>query len=313
LSNTTINKTLFIINPKAGNGKPDELVKELKPAIAKYNIKGEFVFTANQGDAKLLTQKSIKSGIRHFVVVGGDGTLNEVVNGMFQQKEISTSGFYLGILPRGTGNDWSRYYKMPHNIDEAMKIIAGNYSITQDIGKIEFYNHAIKNEAYFINIAGFAFDAAVVLATNQMQERGKRQKSAYLFNLLKCMFQHKNMHMDILVNEQKISDNIFSISIGNGKYSGGGMVQTPNAVINDGILDVTVYLNLKKIAIIKNVSKLYNNKILEVKGVRSYKTDNLTIKTPSISIAEIDGEIIEGNIFNISVISNSLNILVPQE
>jgi YegS/Rv2252/BmrU family lipid kinase len=313
LSDTKINKTLFIVNPKAGKGKPNDLINELKPAMDKYKIKGELVFTEEQGDARLLTQKAISKGIRHFVVVGGDGTLNEVVNGMFLQKEVPSSEFYLGIITRGTGNDWSRYYEMPHDINEAMRVIAGGYSIYQDIGKIEYLYNGIINFAYFINIAGFAFDAAVVQATNEMLERGKRKKSAYLFNLLKCMIRHKNVPMEIKVNNKVISDNVFSISIGNGKYSGGGMVQTPNAIINDGLLDATIYFNLTRWAVIKNVSKLYNNRILEVKGIKDYKTKELIITTNNSALAETDGEIITGNSFKISVIEKSLNILCPQK
>lgn len=313
MSDTTVYKTLFIVNPKAGKGKPSDLINELKPAINKYEINGELVFTEEQGDARLLTQKAISKGVRHFVVVGGDGTLNEVVNGIFMQKEVPSSEFYLGIIARGTGNDWSRYYNMPHSINEAMSVIAGDYSIPQDIGKIEYINNDISKDAYFINIAGFAFDAAVVQATNEMLERGKRKKSAYLFNLLKVMIRHKNVPMEIQVNNQLIADNVFSISIGNGKYSGGGMVQTPNAVINDGYLDITIYLNLTRWAVIKNVSKLYNNRILEVKGIKDFKTKELIVKTNNSSLAEIDGEIIEGNTFKISVIEQSLNILCPKK
>jgi YegS/Rv2252/BmrU family lipid kinase len=305
----SVNKYLFIFNPKAGAGNDIVFKEELLRVLDNYLINYKLVETSAPKHAYRYTQEYISFGYKHFVIVGGDGTLNEVVNGMFTQKIVPTTDFFLGMIPMGTGNDWARYFQLSSNLDEAVKRIVDGDSILQDIGVITYYKDEVETQSYFVNIAGFGFDAAIVLATNKMHERGKRKKSAYLFNLLKCMIRYKNIFMQIDINGELVSGPVYSISVGNGKYSGGGMSQTPNACINDGLLDVTIYMRLTKLRIIRNVAKLYNGKILSIKGVSAYKTTKFTISSADSLFAEIDGEVIGGGPFTVSIIPNAIHVM----
>ncbi|MDD3740573.1 MAG: diacylglycerol kinase family lipid kinase [Bacteroidales bacterium] len=304
------NKFFFLINPNAGNEGGEREWPKIEELILKIGLNYEYAFTEAIGHAQKIIKEKILEGFRKFVVVGGDGTLNETVNGIFTQTEIPTTDIYIGLMQMGTGNDWARYYGFENDYEKAIqRLIKGN-SCRQDIGKISYHANENTKSAYFINIAGLCFDSVVVKATNVMKERGRRTKSAYLISLLKSLIKYRAWELKISINDEILEGKFLSISIGNGKYSGGGMMQTPSAVINDGYLDVTVYENMSKLKIVLNIKKLYNGKILEIKGVRSFRTKSFKIESKQNIFAETDGEIIGSTPYEISIIPDSINIFV---
>ncbi|PLX09434.1 MAG: diacylglycerol kinase [Marinilabiliales bacterium] len=271
-------KYFFIINPNAGNEGGSREWPKIEEMLKANDIEFDFAFTEKVGHAEQLVTDKITKSYRKFIVVGGDGTLNEVTNGIFKQKDVPTNEIYLGLIQMGTGNDWARYYNMKPIYQEEMERLKKCPSKLQDVGKVEYHCDGENKSSYFINVAGLCFDSTVVKATNEMKERGRRTKFAYLISLLKSLIKYKPWHLKIYINDEVLEGEFLSISIGNGKFSGGGMIQTPEAVIDDGFLHVTIYQNMPKYKIVTNVKKLYNSKILKVKGVRSFKTQKFRIE-----------------------------------
>ncbi len=303
-------KYFFIINPNAGNEGGSREWPKIQEMLNNNQIDYDYVFTEKVGHAEQIVTNKIIESYRKFVIVGGDGTLNEVTNGIFKQKNVPTNQLYVGIIQMGTGNDWARYYNMKPDFDEEMKRLKKCSSKIQDVGKIEYLHNGENKSAYFINIAGLCFDSTVVKTTNEMKARGRRTKFAYLIALLKSLISYKPWHLKIAINDEVLEGEFLSISIGNGKYSGGGMEQTPDAVIDDGYLHVTIYQNMHKFKIVTNVKKLYNGKILSIKGVKSYKTQKFRIESKETIFAETDGEIIGSTPYEVSIIPASLNVIV---
>ncbi|MDD4149972.1 MAG: diacylglycerol kinase family lipid kinase [Bacteroidales bacterium] len=303
-------KYFFVINPNAGNegGKLEwpKIVTMLKSNSIEY----DFAFTQHVGHAEEIVTQKILESYRKFIVVGGDGTMNEVTNGIFKQKSVPTTEIYLGLIQMGTGNDWARYYDMKPDYNEEMERLKNCPSRIQDVGKIEYRCEGEQKSAYFINIAGLCFDSTVVKGTNEMKERGRRTKFAYLISLLKSLIKYKPWHLKIHINDEILEGPFLSISIGNGKFSGGGMIQTPDAKIDDGYLHVTIYQNMPKYKMITNINKLYNSKILTVKGITSYKTKGFKIESEEPIFAETDGELIGSTPYEISILPASLNVIV---
>ena len=302
----------FIINPNAGKEEAKHKWPLIERILGQKNIKYSFAFTEKQGDAEKITIEKISEGFRYFVVVGGDGTLNEVVNGIFKQNSEAYSEIHLGLIQMGTGNDWSRYYGFNNDIENSVKRIENINIKQQDVGKIIFNDNGESKEAYFINVAGLCFDAVVVKATNAMKERGQRTKSAYLIALLSSLIKYKPWDLKIKINGTELCGKFLSISIGNGKYSGGGMMQTPDAIIDDGMLDVTIYEDMPKSKVVKNVKKLYDGTVTKVSGVKTFRCKTLQIENlnpQSVIFAETDGEIIGNGPYTITVMHKVLNIL----
>lgn len=308
--NLNANKFFFIINPNAGNGKSKKEWIKITKLISCENINYDFSFTKYIGNAEEIVTKKIYEGYKKFVVVGGDGTLNEVVNGIFKQKQVKTTDIYLGLFSMGTGNDWARYYNFSNDYNESIDRIKWEDSKLQDIGKVTYYINNQQKEAFFINVAGLCFDSIVVNETNKMKIRGRRSKASYLSSLLKSLLKYKAQKLKIFINNKTIEGDFLSLSIGNGKYSGGGMIQTPNAVIDDGLFDVTIYPKMNKLKIITSVNKLYNGKIYNIQNIQNLKTSNLKIEANNNIFAETDGEIIGGPPYEFSIIPKALNVFV---
>lgn len=304
------NKYFFLINPNAGNQCANREWPVIEGLLKEKVVDYQFEFTTGVGHAESIVNQKIFEGFRNFVVIGGDGTLNETINGIFKQVVVPTTDIYIGLILMGTGNDWARYYGFTTDYKIEIDRIINAKSVRQDVGKINYYIDDRSKCGYFINVAGLCFDSVVVKATNIMKERGRRTKSAYLVSLLKSLIEYKPWNLKIFVNDEILQGNFLSISIGNGKYSGGGMQQTPEAVVNDGFLDITIYENMPKIKIIINIKKLYNGKIMSIKGVRGLRTKSVRIESSQKIFAETDGELIGNAPYEISIIPSSINIFV---
>lgn len=303
-------KYFFVINPNAGNEDGKKEWPNIVELLLEENIYFDFEFTDSTGHAERIVIEKIQEGFKKFIVVGGDGTLNEVVNGIFKQNHTPSSDIYIGIFCMGTGNDWARYYGFSKSHIDAVERLKNGDSKVQDVGKIEYGKGNNPKHAYFINIAGLCYDSVVVHATNEMKERGKRTAMGYLQSLLKSLIHYKPWKLKVFINDEVLEGKFLSISIGIGKFSGGGMIQTPNAVIDDGYFDVTIYPNMSKLKMIFNVRKLYNGKILSIKGVKSFRTKQLNIEAKNATFAQTDGEIIGNAPYEITVIPQSINILI---
>lgn len=304
------NKFFFLINPNAGNEDGEREWPYISRLLAENNVNFQFAFTERIGHAEEIISEKISSGWRNFVIVGGDGTLNETINAVFKQNSVPTTEINLGLMQMGTGNDWARYYGFDTDYQKVINRLLTGKTKRQDVGKISYVANGDIRQAYFINIAGLCFDSVVVKATNRMKERGKRTKSAYIISLLRSLIKYKPWHLKIAINDEILEGKFLSISIGNGKYSGGGMMQTPDAVIDDGWLHVTIYKNMPKFKIVTNIKKLYSGTILNVNGVRSFKTKEFKIESLETIFAETDGEIIGSTPYLIGIVPNSVNVFV---
>jgi len=281
---------LAIVNPNAGNGKGLRDWHLIAEFIKQVNLSYTVKFTESKGHAMLLTSEAVKDGCRNIITIGGDGTLNEVVNGIFTVNTCPSSEISLALIPVGTGNDWGRMFGIPLDYEKAVRIIKEGKQMLHDIGMLTYFDGAEKKNRYFINIAGLGFESVVVKRTNYQKDRGRSGKAIYFYNLLMSLLSYKNTRAEIIVDGEKKSADVFSINVGNGKYCGGGMRQTPDALPDDGLLDVTVINGIGKIEIIRSLKMLYDGTILSHPKIDGYKCRNLKVSSEAILWAEADGE-----------------------
>lgn len=302
-------KWLVIVNPNAGNGKGKKDWDRIAEIFFRENISIVPHFTERKGAARDLAQEGAKDGFRKIVSVGGDGTLNEVVNGLFTQEYCSPSEFTLGLIPVGTGNDWGRMFGIPLMYEGAVSVIKECKVIRHDIGIISYYsgNEMLKN--YFINIAGLGFEAVVVKKTNKQKDKGRSNKAIYFYNLLTSLLTYRNTEADLIIDGRKTTAKVFSINVGNGRFCGGGMRQTPDALPDDGMLDITVIRDMSKLEIIKSLPLLYDGTILSHQKVDGYRATNLRVESKSILYAEADGESLGHTPAEFSIIPAAINVI----
>lgn len=299
----------FIINPFAGRKKAVKEWLVLESMLKTKNLLYDFHITTKGGEAQEVVKIKLVEGYRKFIVIGGDGTINEVINGLFSQKLVDTRELVLGSIILGTCNDWARYYKMKKDFPLAIERLISGKTVKQDICKIQYTTENEEKEIFFINVAGLGLDSAIVQSTNKMHEYGRTQ-IAYFLSLIKCFIVFKPNIMKISIAGEVLEDNFLSMGIGNGKFSGGGMQQTPDALIDDGYLDVSLYPNMPKIKMIANIMKLYKGTIKSLKGIRCFREKTFSVSSDSDILLECDGELVKGNNFEFSVIPLSINVLV---
>jgi YegS/Rv2252/BmrU family lipid kinase len=306
---TDQNEWLIIVNPNAGNGKGEKDWARISELLTKEKIHYAVIFTERKGHAIHLTLEALEAGYRKIITVGGDGTLNEVVNGVYTSKSCKPIDITLSLIPVGTGNDWGRMFGIPLDYERAVQIIGENKILVHDIGKVSFYNGTEKKERYFINIAGLGFESVVVSKTNYQKDRGHGGKLIYFYNLLTSLMSYKNTQAEIVIDGETIHADVFSINIGNGRYCGGGMRQTPNAVPDDGFLDVTVINGMGKFEIIRNLKILYDGTILSHPKIQGYRCKNIKVSSDSVLHTEADGESLGHTPAEFSIISAGINIV----
>lgn len=300
---------LVIVNPNAGNGKGRKDWELISSGLRNHGLLWSEHFTEKKGHAIILSQEAIAAGYRKIICVGGDGTLNETVNGVFNQKICPTTEITLGLIPVGTGNDWGRMFGIPLNYEGAIQIIRDGKTMLHDIGKVGYFNGENKGERYFINIAGVGFESVVVRRTNVQKDAGKSGKTIYFYNLLMSLLSYKNTKTEIVIDGKKTEADVFSLNVGNGRYCGGGMQQTPFALPDDGVLDVTVIKGIGKLEIILNLKILYNGKILNHPKVAGYKCKNVAVRSDSVLYVEADGESLGQAPAEFSIIPSGINII----
>jgi YegS/Rv2252/BmrU family lipid kinase len=306
---TDRNEWLVIVNPNAGNGKGEKDWDKISDLLTKEIVDYTVNFTERKGHAIQLTIEALEAGFRKIITVGGDGTLNEVVNGVFSSKSCKSTDITLSLIPVGTGNDWGRMFGIPLDYSKAVKIISEGKRMLHDVGLISFYNGSEKINRYFINIAGMGFESVVVKKTNFQKDNGHGGKLIYFYNLLTSLLSYKNTMARIIIDGKETQANVFSINIGNGRYCGGGMRQTPDALPDDGLLDLTVINGMGKFEIIRNLKILYDGTILSHPKIEGYKCKNIMVNSDSIMYIEADGESLGHTPAGFTIIPSGINIV----
>ncbi len=312
------NKWLVVVNPKASVGKSGKDWPLIKQTLINEGIEFDDVLTEYPRHAiEIVRNAIVEKGYRKFISVGGDGTNNEVINGIFTQEAVPTTEITMATMPIGTGNDWRRTFDIPLEYDKVAKIIKAQHTYAHDIGKLTYYDDGNTRIRYFLNAAGTGLDEMVCHSTNMMKQQGKGGTIRYLISLVKCMLTYKVTHIQLTIDDELVFDDaILNLSIGNGRFNGGGMMTMPNAIPNDGLLDVTV---IKKVSIFKfaaNVKNIYDgsfiNKIDEVKTFRGKNIHIFSIPPHSVKV-ETEGENLNNSPFDFEVLPKAVNMVIPKD
>ena len=234
-------KWFVIVNPVAGGGRGLDHFPQISRYLRDAQILCEPVFTEHKFHATELTVTAVNEGYRHIIVVGGDGTLHEVVNGLFIQQKVCPDEVLLAVVAVGTGNDWVRTFGISNRYQDAVKAISEGYSFLQDVGVVSYEESHYRQSRYMANVAGAGFDAHVVRKFSHLKKKGRKNRWIYTWCLVRQFFRYKSTGMKVWVDDRLVYNNLLlSIAIGICKYNGGGMQQLPEAVADDGMLDVSL-------------------------------------------------------------------------
>ena len=286
----------FIVNPSAG-GKYGKKIKKALPLIEKYLVENKVEYlihmTKRPNQATEMTETLIKNGTTDIIVVGGDGTLHEVINGFSNFDKVN-----LGIVPCGTGNDFASALNLPLDPVEALKIIVK--------GTPKYTDFMQMPTVRGLNVIGMGIDVDVLKRYEALK---KKTKLKYTTCLIKTLFDFDYTDFDAIVNGNKTHHRSFIACVANGYRYGGGIPICPPADPTDGQLDFLAVKEIKRIKIIGAFLKLKKGKILELPQAEHQKTTQVKVEIPLEHwTVNVDGELYEDIPFEVKVVSNTLKV-----
>jgi len=235
-------RTFFVVNPNSANGQTGKRWAELGAQIGKALGEFGYSFTSRPMHAAELAREALREGYECVVAVGGDGTLNEVVNGFFDGGKVLNPKAAIGVVPRGTGGDFRKTFGWGLDLAGSLERLKGDATRPFDVGVLEFVDHEGKPATrYFANVCSFGISGLVDRKVNQ-GSKALGGKLSFFIGSLKALMSYEDCLVQFQADDGEPKEMpITAVSIANGKYFGGGMMVAPDADPSDGIFDVTVW------------------------------------------------------------------------
>lgn len=303
-----------IVNPTAGAGHGLKDYPQIAKLLRDNNIYHDAVFTEHKCHATELAVEAVNKGYRKIIVVGGDGTLNEVVNGLFIQQQCEPKDISLAVIAVGTGNDWVRTFGIASRYSEAIRAIKEGKTFLQDVGAVTYTESKYRQTRYMANVAGLGFDSFVISIFNHWKAKGYKGRWLYFASILKAYFTYKASGVKIVVDGEEIFNNlIFSVAVGICKYNGGGVQQLPKAVADDGLLDITLIKPLHWWHIVFRLRRLFNGGIYSIGHVKHAQGKHISIVSAPPIMLECDGEMMGETTVDIEIVPRAIRVVVTKE
>ena len=273
-------KYIFIINPNANQGRNREVKRRIEQVCTKMNLSYEIRFTYRVGAATKIAKEYEKEEAIIYAV-GGDGLINEVLNG------IMGTNNRLGVIPAGSGNDF--YRTIQNSISETRRI---------DVGKI--------NHRYYLNVACVGLDGDAGSNVYRMKKLGIPKKWLYTSSVIYTFIHYKAPEVTLKIGDKQITDKLSMLAICNGKYYGGGYLVAPRAKLADGLLDIYFVGNFPKIRFPKYILKIKKGKHELCKPFQKFQAKEVEITSKKKIRFVLDGEMMSGTHFKVRIIPEAV-------
>ena len=301
---------LVIVNPASAGGRARTAWPGLAAEIRRHAGPFDVAFTAAPGDGARLAAEAARAGRALVVALGGDGTISEVADGLLRARSTAA----LGILPFGTGVDFRRTLELPTRIADAARVIAKGRTRRIDAARVSFVDHGgAPAFRHFVNIASFGLSAAVATRANASSKRlGGRL--AFAKATLVSALEHEAPTVRIEIDgADAVSAPVSTVCVANGRYFGGGMCVAPDALLDDGLLDVVVVGDLGLLELLRSTPRLYAGTHIRHPRVAATRARTVTATAEGEEdvLLEIDGETPGRLPARFEVLPGALDLVVP--
>ncbi|MBK9710331.1 MAG: diacylglycerol kinase family lipid kinase [Kouleothrix sp.] len=301
-------KLLVIINPWAGRGAAGRRRPELEAALRSVGVEHEIVATHAHGGAIELAWQGVERGYKRIVAVGGDGTLNEVVNGIKGAEASLSRRAQLGIIPLGTGSDFIKTLEGvdANDIGGGIRRVTGEQVRTIDLGRVQVGDDEPR---YFINALGMGFDAQA--AAESLKLTKLKGLAVYLVAILRALVNYKAHPMNVEYDDKHLHRRLLFASVANGRCQGGGFWLTPDASIDDGLLDLCLVDKMRLDEIIRHIPKVMEGTHTRLKQVTMGRARSISVTSAASIPVATDGEVIstDARSVRVEVLPGALEVL----
>lgn len=294
-------KTCVILNPMAGRGAAGQRRGELEHALRHVGLDYTLVTTHARGGATELAAQAVERGFACVTAVGGDGTINEVVNGIIAAREVGAGDAALGIVPLGTGSDFVR---MLDGFDSgglpgaAQRLVTGATRLV-DLGAISVETGGRELRRCFINGLGAGIDAQVAVEVGKIT--WLTGLAAYIVASLRTLTTYRPRPMIVRYDGKELHRRLYFATVGNGRFQGGGFLLTPSSQIDDGLLDLCAVHSLRPDQVLRYYPKLLDGSHVELRVVTTAQAHTIAISSPAPFPVATDGEVVATDAHRVSV------------
>ena len=297
-----------IYNPKAGTRKVQKRWKEIKEYMDQKGVAYDYVQSEGFGSVERLAGILANNGYTTIVVVGGDGALNDAINGIMLSNAEHKEDIAIGIIPNGIGNDFARYWDIGMDYKQAVDWIIKNRHRKIDVGFCNFYDGEKHQRRYFLNAINIGFGARIVKVTDGTKRFWGVKFLSYLAAFFLLFFERNLYRMHLRINDEHIRGRIMTVCVG----SACGYGQTPSAVPYNGWLDVSVIYRPQLLQTMSGLWMLIEGRILNHKVVKSYRTKKVKVLRAKNAAVDLDGRILPKHFpLEIGILPEKITLIIP--
>lgn len=286
-------KRLLVVNPGSANGQTGKRWAEISASVARSIGGFDHVFTDGPMDAVHRTQKALDDGYECVVAVGGDGTVNEVVNGFFRNGQAINPNAVLAVIPRGTGGDFRKTFEWDSELDHALSRLSSPATEPLDVGRAEFVDHEGRPVVrYFVNVCSFGVSGLVDQEVNR-RSKALGGKISFMLGSARAMMKYSDKSVRVSVDGGPMEElKVTAVSVANGRYFGGGMKVAPDAIPTDGLFDVTIWSGYTLVDFAMKSRAIYDGSHVNFPGTRTLRCQELKAEAADGGevLVDLDGE-----------------------
>jgi diacylglycerol kinase (ATP) len=295
--------TVFLVNPASANGSTGRKWPVLARRAADLGLRGDALMSERPGHLTELAAEAVRAGATQIVVVGGDGTVHEVVNGLLR---AGGSDVELAVLSRGTGTDFARSVGVPRKLEEGIRVALHGRIRTIDAGRATFHH----GEAWFANFAGAGISGAIARDANA-SSKALGGKASFMVSTVKVFARWKSAGVEAVVGGETRRGQMFEIVAMNGPYAAGGMKIAPEAAMDDGLLDTVLFGDVTKLDFLTTFPKIYSGRHLAHPKIELVRGTTVTVESDPPLPVVLDGEQPGTTPARFEIVPGALRVRVP--
>lgn len=284
-------KIAVIVNPDAANAGVEKRWPDIRAMLESRLGTFRWQLTSGPGHASDLTRAAVAGGTQMVVCVGGDGTLNEVINGLVEEEGGRRPGVTLGYIPQGTGCDLARHLSIPRDLEGSVENLVTGMDRVMDLGRVIFSDpQGNRSARYFHNMVSFGLGGEVVERVNRTSKRFGGFLS-FIWATLITIFLYDRKKILLQVGDQFQQEIIaWNVAVANGQFHGGGMWEAPGADVSDGTFQITVIGDLNLAQVFWHFPKLYTGRIYDAPKIEKLVGERVAASSPQKVLLDVDGE-----------------------
>ena len=299
----------IIYNPKAGSRKTQKRWNEIRDYMESRKVVFDYVQSEGFGSVERLARTLANNGYRTIVVVGGDGAINDAVNGIMSSSAEDKENIALGIIPNGIGNDFAKYWGLDEdNYKQAVDWVINRRLRKIDVGCCNFFDGEQHTNRYFINAIYIGLGARIVRISDGTRRFWGIRELSFAASMFLLLFERKIYRMHFSVNDEHISGRIMTVFVGSAR----GYGLTPSAVPYNGWLDVSVIYRPELLQLLSGLRMLLKGRILNHKMVKPYRTRKVKILRAQNASVSLDGRILDRHFpLEVSIMPEAITLIIP--